>query len=120
MYIYREAIKLLIDQFPEMKNIFEAEKEEYFDVPYVFYESVFTRYIMTKLRGEEWQEVQKIFDFVEDMFLNGDSEIKNLVGVAIVESIFFEKDFKELYPVILKYCGEKTKESFEDCINYRP
>ena len=119
MYIFQDAIKILTEQFPEMKKIFEADEEEYFDVQYGFYETEFAKYITSKLRGEDWQEVQKIFDFVEDMFLNGDNEIKNLVGVAIVESIFFEKDFKELYPVILKYCGEKTKESFEDCINYR-
>ena len=48
------------------------------------------------------------------MLANGDDEIKNLIGVAIIESLYFEKDSKTK-EILLKYSGELTKKSFEDC-----
>jgi len=115
MYNYKEANEILTNKFPEMKKIYESDIEEYKNLFYYFYETEFVKYIIDKIIKNDEQELMKIFDFIEDMFANGDDEIVNLVGVAIVESLFFEKNFNELYITIKKYCGERTLKSFENC-----
>ena len=114
MYKYKEAINILINNFSELRKVYEENIDDYEDLPYVFYESVFVKFILDKVNCCDEDKLKTIFIFVEDMLANGDDEIKNLIGVAIIESLYFEKDSKTK-EILLKYSGELTKKSFEDC-----
>ena len=114
--------------FPEMKEIYQNNTEEdgvpyYDDWAYHFYETEFEQFVLKQIKSKNEPQLRKIFNFVEDMLANGDEGIVNLVGVAVVESLYFDDGSGKhgnLLDTIFKYCGEKTRESFMDCINYVP
>lgn len=49
MYYYSQAIKLLIDNFYELKEIYDEDEDYYIDLPYIFYESEFVPFIEKKI-----------------------------------------------------------------------
>lgn len=114
MYKYKEAISNLINKFPELRKVYEENIDDYEDLPYVFYESVFVKFILDKANSYHEDKLKTIFVFVEDMLANGDEETKNLIGVAIIESLYYEEDSKTKEK-LLRYFGKLTKKSFEDC-----
>lgn len=115
MYSYSESINLLINEFPKLKSIYEENIDEYEDLPYVFYESVFVKYIMDKVHTYDEIELNTIFNFVENLLINGDEKTKNLIDVAVIESLYYENDFTEFNKVLSKFYGKLTRKSFEDC-----
>lgn len=117
MYNYSDAINLLLAKFPILKSTNEYniyDYEEY--LPYVFYESVFTPYIMGKIQSSNEVELRSIFNFIEEMLSKGDAEFKNLIEVAIIESLYFEESFNEFNLFLSKYYGSLTKKSFDACV----
>jgi len=121
-YTYENANTLLMSAFPEMKEIYENDIDYdglpyYQDGAYHFYETEFEQFIIKQLRSKNEAQLKKIFDFIEDIYENGDDELINLVGVAVVESMVFDKCHIEFSDLVFKYCGEKTRESFNDSIN---
>lgn len=124
MYYYADAINLLINKFPELKPIYEDGIDDYMDLPYIFYEPVFGKYIIDKIIARNKSELSSIFDFVEDLLLNGDEDIKNLAEVAIIErlysKLYFDQKFAEYIEFASKFYGELTKKSFDDYINWKP
>lgn len=114
MYKYKETIDILINNFPELRKVYEDNIDDYEDLPYVFYESVFVKFILDKAKYYDEDKLKSIFIFVEDMLANGDEETINLIGVAIIESLYYEEDLKAK-EILLRYFGKLTKKSFEDC-----
>ena len=112
MYKYKDAISILINKFPELRKVYEENIDDYEDLPYVFYESVFMKFILDKVNCYDEDKLKTIFDFVEDMLDTGDEQTRNLIGVAIIESLYYEKDSK-VKEILLRYFGELTKKSFE-------
>ena len=114
MYKYKESISILINKFPELRKVYEENIDDYEELPYVFYESVFVKYILDKVDCYDETKLKIIFIFVEDMLANGDEDTKNLIGVAIIESLYYEEDLKTKEK-LLRFFGELTKKSFDDC-----
>ncbi|UWV46589.1 hypothetical protein N1236_13625 [Acetivibrio thermocellus] len=114
MYRYEEAINILINKFPELKKVYIENIDDYEGLPYVFYESVFVKFILDKVNSDDDDKLRTIFDFIEDMLVNGDDETKNLIGVAVVESLYYEKS-SEIKERLQKYFGELTRKNYEDC-----
>jgi hypothetical protein len=112
---YENAISLLINEFSEMERIYENNTYDYEGLPYAFYESEFTPYIMKNLRAKKVIMLHKIFDFVEKLLKDGDDMIVNMIGVSVVESLFFEGEYQKYENVILGLCGELTRQSFLEC-----
>jgi len=114
MYVYNEVISILVEKFPEMKVIFEQDEDYYEDIPYVFYESEFVKYIISCANGNKEESLIKVFDFIEDLLKNGDEKIVNLVEVAVVESLYFDKNVLDKN-VLKKYFGSLTMKSYKGC-----
>jgi hypothetical protein len=114
MYKYKEAINILISRFPELIKVYEENFDDYEELPYVFYESVFVKFILDKTNPKDDDKLKAIFILIEDMFVNGDKETKNLIGVAIIESLYYEEDLKTK-EILLSYFGKLTKKNYEDC-----
>ncbi|MDR0298950.1 MAG: hypothetical protein LBI13_02555 [Streptococcaceae bacterium] len=113
MYKYKDANNLLIKKFPVLDKIYKEDEDYYVDLPYLFYEPFFTKYIIDKVNSNDFKALEEVFDFVEDMFVNSDEEIKNLIGVAVVESLSYEKDFMARYQEFEFLFGPLTLKSFE-------
>ena len=116
MHNYSDSISILLEKFPALKPIYEEGIYDYEDLPYVFYESVFVRYITDKAKSFDEVELSNIFNFVEELLVEGDEELKNLIGVAVIESLYHEKHFCELNMLLSKFYGDLTKMSFDDCL----
>lgn len=116
MYKYKEAIDILTNRFPELKKVYEDNFDDYEDLPYVFYESVFVKFILDKVSQYDENKLKAAFFFVEEMLANGDEETKNLIGVAVIESLYFEEDSK-IKEILSEFFGELTKKSYEDCFS---
>ena len=112
MYEYKNAIDILIKRFSEMEKEFLSDKDYYEDIPYVFYESVFEKYVVMQIENKNVELMKKIFVFIEDILENGDRELKELIDVAVVESLFFEENAKQLLEDAHKFFGNLTKLSF--------
>ena len=116
MYNYDEAINLLIVKFPSLRIIYEDDVDYYEGLPYLFYESIFVKYIMDRIKSYNEIELSFIFDFIEDILSNGDERIKNLVEVSIIESFYYEESFKEFNDFLSKFYGILTAKSVKDCL----
>jgi hypothetical protein len=115
MYKYDDAISLLIDRFPELKSTYEENIDDYEYLPYVFYESIFTKFVLKIIRSKETKKTKEIFTTVEDFMQNGDNEFRNLIDVAIIESLYFEEDYSIFSKEISQFYGKLTEQSFNDC-----
>jgi len=114
MYSYDEAITSLVSRFSELKEVYELDKDYYEDLPYVFYESEFVKFVVKTANANNKKTLIEIFEFVEDMLKNGDEKVKNLLEVAVIESIYFDNsvtDKKE----IESYFGTLTLKSYQEC-----
>jgi hypothetical protein len=124
MLRYSDAIELLINEFAEMKTAYDNDQGEdygaYEHSQFALYEDEFTPYILVNLREMNKPELKKIFSFVEILFENGDDSLINLVAVAVVEALYLDEEFEEYKDTIFAICGEKTRQSFEEGINWRP
>lgn len=118
---YEQANKVLTEEFLEMKVAFENDPEEYDDGDihscYTLYEREFTPYVLRQLRKNNKPELKKIFDFLEKLFTEGDEMIVNLVGVAVVESLYFDGVCDSFKDTLQKFCGNKTLQSFYDSLS---
>lgn len=116
MYKYTEAIHLLIGEIPELRYIYEKNIYDYEDLPYVFFESEFVKYIMNKIEQGDLNKIKKIFKLIEKFLKKGDNEMQNLIEVAVIESLFYEKEYGKFVDEISPFFGKLTKKSFNDCV----
>ena len=114
MYSYNEAITILVNHFYELKQIYELNKDYYEDLPYVFYESEFSKLIVKTANENNKKKLTEIFEFVEDMLKNGDEKIKNLLEVAVIESIYLDNSIIDK-KVMERYLGTLTLKSYQEC-----
>jgi hypothetical protein len=114
MYRYKEAINILINRLPELERVYVDNIDDYEGLPYVFYESVFVKFILDKVNSNDDGKLETIFNFVEDMFINGDDETKNLIEVAVIESLYYEEGSK-IKEILQRYSGKLTQKSYKDC-----
>ena len=114
--VYKDAIKLLIESFDEMEKLFNqnAHADDYDFSSYGFYEGKFTPYILSQLKQSNESKLNLIFGFVERLLKNGDRELVNMVGVSVVESLYFDKACEIHKEALLKHCGKNTRQSFLD------
>lgn len=113
MLLYKNAIECLIENIPELKPLYDEDSEYYKDLPYVFYESVFTKYIVEILEKKMDSKLIQCFDFVEKVLREGDSGLKNLLEVSVIEALFFEGKFNDEYT--LSFLGKMSKQSLRKC-----
>ena len=120
LYTLNDANRLLTDEFPEMKRLYDEESDYYSDLEYLFYEDVFVPYVVKSLGENNDNELKKIFGFVENLLKNGDGELINMVGVAVVESLCNDDDFGSHKDTIFNIAGTLTIDSFTESLEYNP
>lgn len=114
MLLYKNAIEFLIKNFQELETYYNTDKDYYMDLPYVFYESVFTTYIIKMIDTDSKMNFARAFNFIETVLIEGDEKFKNLVEVAVIEALFFEGIFYNKEPA-WDLLGELSKKSVRKC-----
>lgn len=114
MLLYNNAIKILLEKFPKLKVIYNEDQDFYVNLPYVFYETVFTKYVIQIIDSDNKPELNKAFNFVEKALKEGDEDFKNLIEVAVLEALFFKRIFDD-NDLVWGSLGELSKESVKKC-----
>ena len=116
---YSDANSLLTSEFEEMQAAFDNDLDEYDDGDvnscYSFYGYEFRPFILRQLLEKKPATLKKIFDFIERLFVNGDEDLKNMIGVEICEGLYYDNVCVDFKDTLLKYCGKETLQSFVDC-----
>lgn len=119
MINYDNANYVLINKFPKMREIYLEDEDYYEDLPYLFYESEFTPYIMKLIDTHSITQLKEVFEFIEKLLEMGDERLRTLVGVSVVESLFFENKFMENFEELSKLMGEHTLMEFHQCTDFK-
>lgn len=119
MYNFSEAITLVINKFPDMKLAYELDQEYYEDLSYLFYETEFIKFIKKHIYARNNAKLLEICGFIEELLDNGDEMLVELVGVTIIESIYFETRNNDLDIEILKNnFGKLSLKSYQESVDY--
>lgn len=118
--LYNELTsQYLSDYFPELKKEIDNKMsllEE--ELPHCLYADILNpflkEYFLTPSSNNKNLAI-KIFDFFENLAENGDSEVKNLLQVSLLEPLW---DCKKSYEGALTLMGVKTKVIFDNISSY--
>ena len=114
MLRFEDSNELLMDAFDEMKKAYDDDDIGYGDTPYSFYSEAFVSYILRQLDEDNDDELNKIFEFIERLFKDGDKYLAGLARISIVDDISYEVEFEKYKGKVFALCGELTREAFED------
>jgi hypothetical protein len=111
--IYEDIEKVLLSRFPELKERMQSTFGSYYvleiETPeaYPVFEDVLQELLLELIDNEKDAAlVQRIFVFLEEMANSTDSNVTDLLGIAILEPLVFRQEsIRRAWP----YLGEKTK-----------
>lgn len=102
---YENIIKLLLLEFPDIKE--KLETEEYLsNLPHCIFEIILIPFVKNKCKNSEEKELLKLGMFLEKMSMCEDMKVRELMNVSFLEPIVL--DDKEVLSVLKNYLGKKT------------
>ena len=119
MLIRADATRLLVNEFIEMKNIYNMDVTglNLDEVPGYFYQCEFVPQIIKSLDKDNKKNLYKIFAFLEKLLIEGNNDIKDIVISSVIEAIYHDYDFKKYKEAVFSLCGPLTRKSFDN-LNY--
>ena len=114
----KNAIHILIKEFDEMKAIYDESDNDCGckDLDYYFFEIYFTPFIFEQIRQGNEPALIRIFSFIERLLRFGDDDLKTLVCVSVIESLYYDEVCNMFKPTLFKYCGNQTLQCFMNCL----
>ena len=112
--IPRELNKLLVLEFPELKETFKEETswQEGMDTgSFIVFEDVFIPYLEMCIINDKASQIEKIYSFIEKLSKIDDEYVENIVTVAIIENIVDHVE-SEKYAKYLKPNSKKIYDSY--------
>ena len=106
--IYTNIIDTVLTRFPIVKQKYIDEGDHIWGLPYLCFSFVFVPYIREVVENNDIEEITQICDFLEEMALCEDGEVRNLLGVGVFEDILSERS---LVAMLKKHLKSKTKEA---------
>ena len=110
MLKYTDANEILLTEFENLKTAFsEHENNDLFileDGCYSFYEQVFAPYVIKQLDDGNEKELKKIFTFIEKLYREGDPDMRDLIGISIVEDFYYAPDYEQRKEKLFSLCQE--------------
>ena len=116
-YQLDDTIKLIVDEFADMKKIYDEQETLYNDISCVFYLCEFSPYVLAKLQQNNESELKKIFGFIESLFINGDESVVNMIICQVIEDLYDGGVCSNHSSILRKFCGKHTLQSFVDCFD---
>ena len=120
---FRNANKLLLNEFNELKTIYNNDYDSNEYSCYAFYAFDFTPYILKQFQKNDEIELKKIFEFVERLISCDDKDLVNLTVGSVIQELYFGLffdcacDIEKAAPLMLKHCGKHTLKCFFKCFD---
>jgi hypothetical protein len=112
--VFQNIEKLLLVKFPELRGPLERTFGSYYDLKaetpeaYPVFEDVLKEFLFDLLDlGGDDPLLPQIFSFLEEMANSSDTNVTDLLGIAILEPLVFQRD---RVGRAWKYMGAKTKD----------
>ncbi len=131
MYTYSEIVKNLLEEFPEIFEKYAEEiawiKDTFKDRDTggqtVYFDRCFCDFIGSLLTNESHDNIKlkKVFDFLEEMAVSEDTEVRNLLQVTVLEYLhsryilqsraekFMLTETKKIFDYVKSYLQEPAK-----------
>ena len=116
-YQLDDTIKLIVDEFADMKKKYDEQEILYNEISCVFYLCEFSPYVLAKLQQNDESEIKKIFKFIEKLFLNGDESVVNMIISQVIEDLYDSGACSNHSSILRKFCGKHTLQSFVECFD---
>jgi hypothetical protein len=106
--IYRDIGNVLLDRFPELQREFGTDDlRAEASLAYPLFELFFKEFFIDLLdMNNDASLISRAFTFLEEMANSPDRNVTDLLGIAILEPLVFQRERVER---AWKYMGEKTK-----------
>lgn len=102
---YENTIKLLLLEFPNLKE--KIEEEDYLkDLPHCIFEIILIPYVIKICENLGKKELAKLGVFLEKMAMCEDVKVRELLNVSFLEPIVLED--KEVLSVLQNYFKKRT------------
>lgn len=108
--IYKKSIDLLCHEFPDIS----AELENHFELsglPHCVFDILFVPYILKISSKKDVQELKKIGNFLEQMAVSSDSNVRELLNVSVLEPLIQSKE--SAIEILKAYLGENTQKEMQ-------
>lgn len=115
-YRLDDTINLVINEFSDMKKIYDEQISLYNDISCVFYLCEFTPYVLAKLQQNDESELKNIFSFIERLLVNGDDGVVNMIICQVIENLYDSGVCTNHSSILRKFSGECTLQNFVDCL----
>lgn len=120
--VFRDVEKILLADFPELRGPLEKTFGSYYDLKsetpeaYPVFEDVLKEFLFDLLDfGGDDPMLARLFGFLEEMANSPDRNITDLLGIAILEPLVYDR---RLIQRAWKYMGDKTRELAHETAQY--
>jgi hypothetical protein len=113
------AIAWLVEAVPELGPLLAEHIEDYDEVlPYVIFESDFTRWLIARVRAGDHEPARRFVDAIEVLMTTvvarpADDPVWNLAGVAFTESLAVDPEWSDVVPIVRAWMGPHTARHFD-------
>lgn len=115
---YANAVDKLLECFPVLRKHYDQHsilwEDEY--LPHVVYGVVFNPYVLSLLDAADQKhnaDLERVFDFLEDMANSGDEELRNILAVTILERITATDDH---LAKVREHAGKSTLSTLDELL----
>jgi hypothetical protein len=113
-----KMIPILIQAAPSFTEIWESNKNDFEDLPYMHLNQ-FGRQIVQLVIDGYTEEFPKIFEAIERLHLEGDEYVKEAATMGVLEAIQNHALDRKIDPKIFeKYLLPKSRENWDRLINF--
>lgn len=110
----KQLNQILINRFPELEQAYHEEvdwQEGDETGSHVVYGDVFAPYIENIITEKNYEELQKVFIFIEDILLVNDKYSDEVIMFSILERLLCDK---EQFQICRKYFGGCTERTIKE------
>lgn len=102
-------ISLIKEKFPKFIPYWELYVSDWgSDEGIIMKMLPFNEYVVDVIKSEDWNEIKRIFDFVEHLMSNGNESVQNAIATGFLEGLL-NKDPKEIQFIkFRKFLGKET------------
>ncbi|PKL38575.1 MAG: hypothetical protein CVV44_11890 [Spirochaetae bacterium HGW-Spirochaetae-1] len=110
LYPSQEFVNNFVDKFLYLKPILKEHIEDYDEIlPHVFLGEI-AKWCVANYKNSSQENVQQIFEYIEQTFKNGGEEIQELISVSFLENLSNQNEDERK---ILKYLGPELLSEFK-------
>jgi hypothetical protein len=109
MVTAENCINLIKEKFPKFCSYWDMYIQDFgADLGLTIQMLSFGRYVLDVIKSNNEDEIIRVFEFVEFLFLNGDETVQNAVATGFLEYLMNKSPEEVKFSTFYKYMGENA------------